>query len=1250
MSKPRKRKNRKKQSKHRRFERRPAPGVMDQEFDSSWTTLTALFSGYNAKDVYVSLLASELWIPNISAQVKHYLAITIFASINADKFSPDRRIDSYDVFRAFISEVHSHLPSFPTLEDYEPEPDWGEVKSVMDSETVRVFYGGSSERITDFIDAFRMRYAEGSAELRDMDSILVLQDRLLSLIDRPVSKADDPAPLGALYVPDENFWQQCRSALPRLSELANHLATSPELILHQGQPGMKSRHQDFGNAVVSGTVLPYTLFDIAGELLPLSPRDAASTVIQFWDRRPSQPPTVVERRVAAALAPYIRARIRHAAVGPYRFSLRDGKHGFLEIPAVLAHESLLWMVVVLSRDRLAVLDKIENALTSKLRQDGTLIAMDLSINDLVVFGSHMPGDFDTASVRLIVIIAQSSTTSEFLRIPRSSARKFFLADFISITSAIDDAMELASYFNFLDMHPQAQMAPFVGPVDLFAMFRQSHGLLIEGAIDPAVISLDPHSGSNWRYEQQKRFWQAAPVSFPDDEPTTWKLDPKNGTDGLLRMTSRADWRLAWMAELKTASVHFVLDATAQALTVEDGRVLETFIHCLADSVNQRSELLPSGLLRRRVATHCLAHESSLPSQMTGEENAKDAPLLTAWEVLEDAPKSLVLRVEVDLVQVRHGLMNAKDASFEAQILSAWAIGLANISNTPLSEEKILLIRRSGARLPRFTMREMQREVDVPDHTQPALPSPFHFKLARRELAVIFEKLGTKPGRYELADAKAVIDPAREAYRDLVHKKINRFARIPLVLFSIEQFDALVADYDRRARQLKMSLTHEVDFDRQGDFVKIHQEFVHNVRNYRYLLEFAYSSLAAHHEAITYDEATGLFAEIDWLMVLQGASDTLHNAINVGGIELDFSFVPEVFYASGNNENYDRETADERLGAGTAGDEISSLTDSESRQLDDALFLDAGFTLTHLLHTLVVLSRWPSVIGRPNDLQLSYGATDDVLLAKLVNSIQNMTAPVVRKVVSFLTLDPRRVRLLAGRDIEESDVPIWEHRKRDHRYSIRPLIRLDDGQLAWGAAAADRAHGIWATSFSEGYPPADIPWPHVDEVSARIKRRAELELETRAFDICKRHLAYVYHGINFKHRFPKESYEDVGDYDVLAYCPELNLWLTIECKFNKPAFSFKDARRLREHIFGKEKAGGHVGKIERRREFLAINAERLRTLLGWPEPSKAQATIIDLYVSPRTFYWMRSPPYPTSIEFVRLGMLDTWIKSTLSEPS
>ena len=52
--------------------------------------------------------------------------------------------------------------------------------------------------------------------------------------------------------------------------------------------------------------------------------------------------------------------------------------------------------------------------------------------------------------------------------------------------------------------------------DLFGSFRDSHGQIIDGAIVPNMIMLDPHWGANWRYTQLREYWGEAPSNFPDD--------------------------------------------------------------------------------------------------------------------------------------------------------------------------------------------------------------------------------------------------------------------------------------------------------------------------------------------------------------------------------------------------------------------------------------------------------------------------------------------------------------------------------------------------------------------------------------------------------------------------------------------------------------------------------------------------------------------------------------------------------------
>jgi len=362
----------------------------------------------------------------------------------------------------------------------------------------------------------------------------------------------------------------------------------------------------------------------------------------------------------------------------------------------------------------------------------------------------------------------------------------------------------------------------------------------------------------------------------------------------------------------------------------------------------------------------------------------------------------------------------------------------------------------------------------------------------------------------------------------------------------------------------------------------------------------------------------LVAFVDWLLVLYGASDVLHNDIDVGGIDLDNSFVPEIFYSHDREEKeseFSAEQADYKLGIGLeVQDEVNSSEENYNNweDLDQSFHLDLGFSFTGFITVIVSLSQWQSIQGERESF-FSYNATADVVIDTLFANIKGFSKEEVRKIIEFLTLKPNEVRMLIGKTIPEGGVPIWEHNKRDARYTIKPLIPIG-GKLYWGAGAAERTYRVWTGAIAEGYLPASFEWANVKRNVDSIKKRLEDQLEARSNEVCQRFTPYVIN-IDFKRRFPKESFDDAGDFDVLAYWPNENRWLMIECKYNKPPFCLKDARRLRKEIFGKGNDRRHISKIERRHKFLNANTDKILSLLNWPRPEEnTQKIIIEGYVS------------------------------------
>lgn len=1227
---------------------------MEKGLQRSGTALTNLFAQYSAEGVVLALGVSDLWIPNISSQVKHHFALGVAVSMPPNQFSAAKELDTYAEFSEFIGAVYNLLPSFPSLEDFVPEPDWGDVHIASNGSYPTIFYGSNVERIPDFIEAFRILRADQPDALKDMAIAVALQNQVIAHVSSEIVGSANEISPGHIETPSEPYWSECREALRRACDTIQPDAggLSPDLVLEQGNFILPATWSTFGSAVMQGTSLPALLARINGKLLPVSLRNATSVVIDFWAGRDEEQSSKEFLPLNRRIGRFLEQRFGQDTVvaGPLRLVSRTGSLA-KQLAAALKSDKKLYLLVLLAPEQLSTLGDLELQVRQLVATgndwafvlEGRGQAMQFKRED----GSK-PGPSD---IDVLVVLTRVATSWMHLKMPKTDAHVLSLPDFVSLFDSLKGLDEFDKFWAYVDSY-KSMMGPLIGVADQFASFRDSHALLVDGAIEPMMISLDPHWGSNWRFKDLKRFWDVAPSQFPDGE-LTWNLEAKS--DGLQRLIAKGSPTLAWSTSIGACTLQAVQEVLAQNLDLHNGRLLELFIHCLIDAFTRRGALIKDAEIFacRHIVIYCRANKATLAAEeedSTTSENAK-LPLLSGW-ILRDLPGSptVSISVDVNLARLQSRMETPTDASFEVECITETVIGVAKLLRCQVDSEVLAALAGTAGRLPRFTLKRVERSVDVPDFAQPEVPQPEQYKIARRDLAIVLKQQGVEaPSRYELAPAKKIIDSARDALRQKIHERIAALDRKSLLLFCIEQHDALMAEYQREVIHIKQSLSHEVSFNRSEAMADAYDRFTQTARNYRYLLECCLSSSAHGMAPALAPAVVQLVASIDWLFVLYGASDTLHNDIDVAGLELDHSFIPEVFYSEGREakeRQFAIEVAQAKLGIDLVQeDEVNSAQNNgdEWGTLDIAFATDLGFSFTHLVQTLLVLASWHEV-GGDSELRFCYQATPAAIAGKIVELVDGLSDAEASRIVNFLTLDPSAVRRLLGKVDDESDVPVWEHTKRGNRYTIRPLIMVD-GILAWGAAAANRASSIWTGSISEGYLPADFNWPHVKQQVRSIKEGLEKKLEVQAFKVCSRVTTYVLQGVDFKFRFPEERFDDVGDFDVLAYWPDSNRWLIVECKFNQPPFCLKDARRLRERIFGTEKGRGQFGKIEKRRSFLLEHYDRLRALLGWPASMGDHApTFTEVYVSRDIYWWMRNPPYDVPSSFVRIDGLDRWLRT------
>jgi len=1227
----------------------------EENFQASLKALSNLFTEYRAEDVVLALNVSDLWLPNISSQVKHHFSLGAAVSMPQEQFVGIKRLDTYSEFCEFIGTVYKLLPSFPMLEDYIPEPDWGDIHIALNGNYPAIFYGGSVERIPDFIEAFRLLRADQAEAMRDLALAVMLQDRVISYLRSETVGSADGVSSGHIETPSESHWSECLEALRCTCESVQLDAGnfSLDLVLEQSNFKRPTTGSSFGDAVMQGTSLPALLARINGKLIPISLRNATNVVIDFWAEREGDSSLGESIPINHRIGRFLALRFGRDAVveGPIRLTSRSGELK-KRFAAILRTGKKFYLIAMLSPEELPMLGDLERQVRQLLITTGEWAIVLEGRGQAMKFrrkDSSQPGPLD---IEILAVLTRVTASWMHLNLPKTSARVLSLPDFVTIFDSLKYPDELDKFWTYVDNYDSI-WGPMSGIADLFASFRESHALLVDGAIEPTMIGLYPHWGSNWRFNDLKNFWSAAPSEFPDNQ-LTWNVEIKN--DGLQRLIAKGSPTLAWSTSVGSTTVQSILEVLAQKLDLHNGRLLELFVHCLIDAIAQRSALLKDTeiFVGRHLLIYCRANLAALATDHEDAVNEENAilPLLSEW-VLNDASglSTASVTVDVNLARLQSRLDSPVDGSFEVDCLIETIEGLAKLFGKQVGSQVIDILRGTAVKLPRFTLKRIERTVDVPDFAQPKVPQPEHYKIARRDLAIVLKQQGIDASsRYELAPAKKIIDSARDAMRQKVHERIAELDQKSLLLFCIEQHDELLAEYRQEVFHIKQSMNHEVSFDRSVAMADAHERFTSVARNYRYLLECCLSSSAHGKTSALPSVVVQLVASIDWLFVLYGASDVLHNGIDVAGIELDHSFVPQVFYSHDREEKerqFSIEVAQAKLGVDLVQeDEVNSTqsSDGDWDSLDSAFESDLGFSFTNLVQTLLVLARWYEV-GGDSELRFCYQASPATISGKLMDLVEGLSEAEAHHLVNFVTLDSTAIRRLLGKVVDESDVPVWEHTKRGNRYTIRPLIRVEDGLIAWGAAAADRALNIWSGAISNGYLPADFNWPRVKGHVRAIKEGLEKQLEIQAFKVCSRITTYVIQGIDFKYRFPKEEFNDVGDFDVLAYWPDSNRWLVMECKYNQPPFCLKDARRLRERIFGTDKDRGQFAKIEGRRAFLVSRTDQLRTLVDWPAPRCAEPpSFTEVYVSRDIYWWMRNPPYEVPSQFVRIDALDGWIRS------
>jgi len=1239
--------------------------------------ISIIFSDNTIEDIASSLFVSCIWLPNIASPVQHQLLVAVFASMKPEDFTGRTRIDTYDDFYKFLEKLYALIPTFHLLEDYVPSPDWGSVKFHLEEEDFKFFYGTELENLYDYLQLFEIIYSSYDEEFmrlsmrspnEELYSSLIVQNKIISSLNRqPAKEKLESISPGYKEIPPEDFWKEAKSFYTNFfpQELIKH-SFLEKYSQEIGQPLSELSSQElFEESVFEGRLLPFMFLRLQDRFFLMLPRRISDVLLQEWSKLFAQYKNELFRdenryftRLSGAVYKYLKHRIR-----------KDHLYGVTNaLDAEGDHNEIIYAASILTKNKLVLVYVAEPFSTSeeiarnlqdvspKLATSLELIKrvpVSLSLNlehQIVQIESKKGGE--TLEPMLIVVLPQATFQLTHIEFPPSLKAEFiFLDQFLGVFDELDNPDEFISFLDYVDELQDKIHIPGTSTLDYFASYKDSHGILISGARKPDFIVLEPHWGSDMRYESLSEFWSLYPDIGFFDHPRSWK--PIKETATRVRLEARAYFGSALYTEMGRTRIF--ITAPFEYLSYEQGLVTNTLMQSLEDSLSRLKSYFENHEFFQKYERLQVIF---LPSKLTENENFKHIvhlkPEGVFWRSDGGHPRRdwPGIRIVIDAEALLGALEKTIDNNIEIDLL----LEILNHINVFVPDSDfdqiVQKVNQERGKLPRFTAFHRDKEVSFPEFIPVHAPEIHDHKKARNKIAELAAALDIKTGDYELEPAKEILNRLRRSVVDVIETEVMKYNFDLCLPYLIERIDAHEDEHDRNRLYLHQSLKHDVDFERDEHYSNERQEFLRHHKNFRYLIEKFVQLRPQGTEKLTQEGFQYLAALVDQLHGIYFASDSLHYQIYPVGITITDDYLINVNFGDdldAKQEIFSREQA--KISLGEIGLEVDRVEtpvplNEYLDELDEAFKRDLGFKLKNLVSVLSVLTQWAGY-DENSKLTTYYTATAKKLLEICTKNIIDLHQEEAERIIHFLTLKSADVIRISGQAQPCDDIPVWEHRKRYSRYNLRPLIFLD-GQYYWGAHSAKRSGIMWSHVPFDHALPADLSTPSIDRVLADNQRLIEKEIEEKVLEIVKRFTQYA-EGNVYLHQRDKEGKHPptLGDYDVLAFLPGKNIILNIECKEISPAFCAKDTRRMRERIFGREeKEKGYLEKVENREVYIKKNIEKIISIMGFPTVPPESTRVISVFVSRDMYWWMKYPIRPTDVVFLRTDLLAAFIDQLL----
>lgn len=1232
--------------------------------------IKAVFQNYSVQDVINSLLCSSLWLPNISSQIKHIYLTALLISCRPDLFKKINQINDYDKFSELISCLIPLLPSFPAAEDYFPEPDWGEAKFFFNDNISKIFYGNEITDIYDYLSMFEIMYIPfddkfikkiGRSPSEELSVCLNFQNEILSSISQSISEEKlKSIYLGHYEVPEKGFWVAINNYLQH-----NDMHVPQAIITNYSAEigsGQFSNNEDFMEAVIYGRLAQYFFILVDGKPYLLNPRRFSCILIEEWYRLYEANKNDLCKKkdmeyfyTSVSLGRFIDQRVK----GHNKFrcvsAVYENNHPheiLFSFATIYEHELLLFYLLPVDATLIGQkISAVEEAI-KLIRKKPYTLALHLKRQNVQFRSSDGQRDL---GVRIIAIYPNVCIQGVIntVDIPKSFSGTFMgMTDFLGI---FDETQSIDEFIDFLEhiQKDESPITPMASLMDRYAAYKDSHKIIVDGANRVDMIALDPHWGSSFKYKKLSEFWLLYPDRNYFDHPRSWRIKKESSTR--VRMDARGYFGCALFA--KVEHTNFFFTAPFGEMTYEEAKLTDMLLMCLEDYFSSLGQkLMPIEIFQRYREFNINIFPDTLVTRERGTFKHLNS-FLNELDVYNGEAGFIKhnivgVRMVYSFEKALKQFSDCTNSLYESELF-LYVAKLFDALNPDTEADKTFMEIKAefGSKKPRYKVHQLSMGVCFNHLSGLFLPPEiYEFKRARKEIACLAKKLDIKSCVYELNEAKVLINKVRGVAVKIIDAMIGQFDCPNLVVLLMKNLERLMHHVKADLELIEKSVELDVDYDRNKKYAKIHSDYLSAHRNYRYLIEKAVQHSKAGEKKPLDADIKYLLAFADEIHVFYEASDLLHYSIAPVLLEVTDSYIFRIKdkgEIEGKTSSYGEVLASHQIYNDPNTEKSLWEKDELEAYLDklDAAFKDEfGFTFRNMQDFCDILATWPN-FNKTVEASDLYSADEATIIDICKQHLKNITPAEISKLIQSLTLDQNHMLSILGDKNESQDLPVWEINKRPNRYIVKSLIKIGNN-IFWGPYSVDKTQKNWLSRVMNGDMPFDLQKPKVVAVIEKRKQDIECKIVEHVFGFMKQSTSCVEKELYLHKRDKSSGYpEDLGDFDVIAFWPEHNVLLNIECKDLIGGYCPKDSKRLREKLFGDKKGDGYIGRVEYREMYLKNNLSKIFKTLNWANPN-GHAKVVSLFISRSHYYWYLFPPYQTDVRFVKVSML----KNALDELS